>query len=160
MHVADAIETIFRYQIDAFAIFRDVLLREHTALTQRNFKVINDCVTEHAQCVAQLEKLDHDFKAVLKQASAAQEVKTVDHILATLPQIHRSRLQAQWAALLNLVAECRDQNAVNSRLINVNRLNTEAALRVLKGLASVPTATYSPDGKVSAPSTLSAIATV
>lgn len=159
MNVVDSIEKIFRLQIDAFAHFREVLLREHAALTQRNFQAMDDCFAEHAQCISQLEKLDRDFKAALARTGAPQGAKGVEHLLTTLPMIHQSRLQLLWNNLLTLVTTCQDQNSVNSRMVSINRLTTEAALRILKGQGSVPTATYAPDGKVSAHATQPAIAT-
>lgn len=159
MHAADSIEKIFRLQQEAFAHFRDVLLRENAALMHRDFQAIDACFAEHAQCVTRLEKLDHEFKAMLARAGASHAARGVEQVLATLPTSYQSRLQLLWNELLALVTACQAQNEVNSRLVTISSLTTEAALRILKGQGSVPPATYSPDGKVSAHSTQSAIAT-
>lgn len=159
MHVADSIENILKLQIDAFSVFRDLLLRQHAALTQRSVEAIEKSFSFHAQCVRQLEILDSDFKSVLATAGVSQSANRVEHILAILPMSHRSRLQSLWSGLLLLATECRTQNAVNNRLVGISRLNTEAALRVLKGQGSVPTATYAQDGKVTAQASPAAIAT-
>lgn len=159
MHVADSIEKIFRLQQEAFADFRDVLVRENAALTHRNFQAIDACFAEHAQCVTRLEKLDHEFKATLARAGASHAAKGVEQVLSTLPASYQSRLRSLWNELLAMVTACQEQNAVNSRLVTISSLTTEAALRILKGQGSMPTSTYSPDGKVSAHSTQSALAT-
>lgn len=150
MHVADSIEQTFRLHLDAFAKFRDLLLREHTALKQRNYQAINACFVEHAQLVDDLEKLDRSFKAALAKVGASHAAASVEIILAALPEFHRSRLQSMWGNLLSVAEECRDQSTVNHRLISLNRQSTEAALRILKGQITPPDNTYSPAGKVSA----------
>lgn len=159
MHVADSIEQILKLQIDAFSAFNELLLRQHLALAQRSIEAIDECFSLHTRCVTQLERLDSDFKSVLKSAGISHAATQVEPFLALLPVTHRARLQSLWNELLSLATACRTQNATNSRVVGIRRLNTEAALRILKGQGSVPTATYSPDGKVPAQASTAAIAT-
>lgn len=160
MPPADALEQLLRRQTAALQLFRNLLVREHSALVARDIESINACFIEHAQAVSTLEALEYQLQPLRQQTGLKKLLPNIDAQLAAFPAPQRSRLKILWDELLALAAECRDRNAVNSTLVNAQRKNTESALRILKGQEASASALYAPDGKISNTSPLSSIATV
>lgn len=160
MTPADTLDQLFRRQSNALILFRDLLLREHSALVKRDLEAINNCFAQHAHAINSLEILDHELQALLAHSGSKKLPQNIDHQLTNFPALQGSRLKTLWIELLALASVCRDLNAVNSKLVNAHRTNTESALRILKGQEATPNTLYSQDGKTSSSSPLSVIATV
>jgi flagellar biosynthesis/type III secretory pathway chaperone len=152
------LEDLLRRQLHAYARFRDLLHAEHRALTRRDRAALEQCIGERSYLVAELEALDQSFADLLRRHGVAVSPAAVRKLLDRLPRRGDPAPSDLWRQLLTVAAECRDQNALNGRIIDLNRQQTERVLRLLTGNGG-GSATYAADGKVAHQKTPATLAT-
>jgi len=127
---------ILNEQISCAEAMLTTLARENEALVAGDAEVLNTAGAEKARLVEALDSLEHERRALS------------DAIGATLasgyegPEPDRSR-PAEWRALLDLIAECKQQNDRNGALVKARSEQVRIALRALRGTEA---ALYDPSG--------------
>ena len=117
---------ILNEQISCAQAMLATLARENQALVDGDAELLNTAGAEKARLVEALESLEHE-RRVLSEAIGAtfasgDEGSTGD----------RSR-PAEWRALLELIAECKQRNQRNGALVKARSEQVRIALRALRG---------------------------
>jgi flagella synthesis protein FlgN len=126
---------ILNEQISCAEAMLTTLARENEALVAGDADLLNSAGAEKARLVEALDSLEHERRALS------------DAIGATLAgggegSEDRGR-PAEWRALLDLIAECKQKNDRNGALVKARSEQVRIALRALRGTEA---ALYDPSG--------------
>ncbi len=119
---------------------------EHEALANQDAEKLNDLTTAKQLLVENLEDLDNERKAILRNAGMELSKTGVEAYLSRFNQTQSSDVDRLWEAISALSKLCEKQNAINGVIIESQRRRTETALEILQG-KSTESETYSSKGK-------------
>jgi len=127
---------ILNEQISCAEAMLSTLARENQALVDGDAELLNVAGAEKARLVEVLDSLEHERRA-LSDAIGATFAAEDDGAArgASRP--------AEWRALLDLIAECKQQNHRNGALVKARSEQVRIALRALRGTEA---ALYDPSG--------------
>jgi flagella synthesis protein FlgN len=126
---------ILNEQISCAEAMLATLARENQALVAGDAELLNAAGAEKARLVEALDSLEQERRALSDAIGAtfAGGDQAADD---------QSR-PAEWRALLELVAECKEQNQRNGALVKARSEQVRIALRALRGTEA---ALYDPSG--------------
>jgi flagellar biosynthesis protein FlgN len=133
---SSSLVAILNEQISCAQQMLAVLTRENQALVDGDADLLNAAGAEKARLVEALDALEHERQALsdaIGLTFAAASDKSAD--AASRP--------AEWRALLDLIAECKQQNQRNGALVKARSEQVRIALRALRGTEA---ALYDPSG--------------
>jgi len=125
---------ILNEQISCAEAMLATLARENEALVAGDAELLNSAGAEKARLVEALDSLEHERRALSDAIGAS--------FLSGDEGENRSR-PAEWRALLDLIAECKQQNERNGALVKARSEQVRIALRALRGTEA---ALYDPSG--------------
>ena len=126
---------ILNEQISCAQQMLATLARENQALVDGDADSLNAAGADKARLVEALDSLEHERRALSEAIGltfAPASDKSAD---ANRP--------AEWRALLDLIAECKQQNQRNGALVKARSEQVRIALRALRGTEA---ALYDPSG--------------
>ena len=134
--MSSSLVAILNEQISCAQQMLATLARENQALVDGDADLLSSAGAEKARLVEALDSLEHERRALsdaIGLTFAAASDKTADD--ASRP--------AEWRALLDLIAECKQQNLRNGALVKARSEQVRIALRTLRGTEA---ALYDPSG--------------
>jgi flagella synthesis protein FlgN len=127
---------ILNEQISCAEAMLATLARENQALVAGDAELLNSAGAEKARLVEALDSLEHERRALSEAIGAtfaAGDQGSADE----------QKRPAEWRALLDLIAECKQQNQRNGALVKARSEQVRIALRALRGTEA---ALYDPSG--------------
>jgi flagella synthesis protein FlgN len=134
--MSSSLVAILNEQIACAQQMLATLGRENQALVDGDADLLNTAGAEKARLVETLDSLEHERQALsdaigLKFAAASDD------------SADGTSRPAEWRALLDLIAECKQQNQLNGALVKARSEQVRIALRALRGTEA---ALYDPSG--------------
>ncbi len=118
-----------------------LLKTEHKAIVERDIELMGDLLDKKLPLLSKLEQLDkqrqHHFK---QQSGLSYHDIAFSHFIEH--QASQS-IQTIWYTVKEKLPECKTQNELNGRIININKNNTEQILQILLGRPANNSQTYS-----------------
>ena len=128
--------------------FHDVLLEEHSILSERKLEEIERVVKhkqglldEFQQAVAERMKTLYELGLDQSLTDNTQLQQFMEQCGEELPEI-----SASWGRLQQLLADCKEQNIVNGAIIEISNHSVQVALSILNGKTG-KAELYDPKGK-------------
>lgn len=146
-------------QITVYTRFLDLLHEERSALAHTQPDALENCTAERARLVTALEAQDLELRALFENAKINFSSRAVKQFIATLAEPQRSQLARVWHQLLSIAAECKQHNAINSKIVDTRRQHTDRVLRILMGQTTLAGTTYAADGHVQSGTASATLAT-
>lgn len=135
-------------QTVVYTRFLDLLHVERAALAHTQPAALESCTAERMQLMTELEAHDLELRTLFGSAKITFSSHAMKQFIATVAEPQRSQLARSWHQLLSIAAECKQHNAINSKIVDTRRQHTDRVLRILMGQIT-PTATiYASDGRV------------
>ena len=134
--MSTSLVAILNEQISCAEAMLATLARENQALVAGDAELLNTAGAEKARLVEVLDLLEHERRALSDAIGAS--FTSGDEGSTGEP----SR-PAEWRALLELIAECKQQNQHNGALVKARSEQVRIALRALRGTEA---ALYDPSG--------------
>ena len=120
---------------------------EHEALKQHSPEQLDATVQQKLACVSALE---HNEQALFQMLSHCGFHSSADGLRQFLDSQAAAgdplNINRQWETLLCKIAECKDLNQINGRVLNASLASTQQVLNLLSGREPVG-ATYNHSGK-------------
>jgi len=155
MNFSASLLQLLQRQIAVYTRFLDLLHEEQAALGHVQPDALEKLTAERARLVAALEAQEQEMRALFANAKIIFSARAVKQLFTTLAEPQRSQLAKLWRQLLAIAADCKQQNAVNSKIVDTRRQQTDRVLRILMGQTTLAGSTYAADGRVQ-PGTASA----
>jgi len=160
MNFTASLLLLLQRQIAVYTRFLNLLQEERTALGQVQPDALEKLTAERARLTAALEALDQELRGLFTNAKIVFSGRAVKQLFTTLAEPQRSQLAKLWHQLLASAAECQKQNAVNSKIVDTRRQQTDRVLRILMGQTTLAASTYAADGRVQPGTASATLATV
>jgi flagella synthesis protein FlgN len=134
--MSTSLVAILNEQISCAEAMLATLARENQALVDGDAELLNSAGAEKARLVEVLDSLEHERRTLSDAIAATFAAEDDGAARAT-------NRPAEWRALLDLIAECKQQNQRNGSLVKARREQERIALRALRGTEA---ALYDPSG--------------
>lgn len=123
-----------RTQLDSLA---ELLQAEKTCLEKRDLDTLNALMTKKQSVLASIEKNDHIRRKLLQQAGVPAEQTSLTHLKRLLGKGGDNKFTALLESIEVRLQQCRELSEVNSIIVHRSRLNTQRALSILRGPATL-----------------------
>jgi|GEM_PF-414750 flagella synthesis protein FlgN len=133
--MSTSLVAILNEQISCAQAMLATLARENQALVDGDADSLNAAGAEKARLVEALDSLEHERQSLSDAIGLTFAVASDKSADASRP--------AEWRALLDLIAECKQQNQRNGALVKARSEQVRIALRALRGTEA---ALYDPSG--------------
>lgn len=108
---------------------------EREALKEREFDQVVSIVERKAQLLDQLDKNSQERQSLLKQAGFNGDELQIKGVIE---QLNDKNLQQDWNELLEVVKQCKQENAVNGKMVARGRQTLGNLLNLLRGQVNAP----------------------
>lgn len=108
-----------------------ILDAEKTALAGRDPAPLETAIKAKQRCLEELDEFDRRRVEIMQTAGFTPDRPGVEDCLRWCDS--EDTLSSRWQQLMSLLAQCRDHNLVNGRIMEANRHRTEGALAILRG---------------------------
>ncbi|MCK5647728.1 MAG: flagellar protein FlgN, partial [Gammaproteobacteria bacterium] len=120
---------------------------ENTAILERDIKSIDSLLDKKLMFLSKLEQLDKQRQHFFEQQTGmSYNHPDFSHFIKQHPS---QSIQNSWQAVKVKLPECKKQNELNGRMINIRKENSEQILQILLGHPLNNTQTYSHSGQTS-----------
>lgn len=118
-----------------------LLKAENKAIIERDVESMGHLLDKKLPLLSQLEQLDKQRQQFFEQHST----QTYQHTAFTqfIAQHTSENIRTIWYAVKQKLPECKTQNELNGRIINIKKDNTEQILQILLGRPANNNPTYS-----------------
>lgn len=121
-------------QLDSLA---ELLLAEKNCLEQRDLDALNTLLTQKQAVLASIESNDHVRRKLLQQAGVPADQTNLTHLRRLLGKGGDNDFTALLDRIEARLQQCRELSEVNSIIVHRSRLNTQRALSILRGPATL-----------------------
>ena len=120
---------------------------ENTAILERDIKSIDSLLDKKLMFLSKLEQLDKQRQHFFEQQTGmSYNHPDFSHFIKQHPS---QSIRNSWQAVKVKLPECKKQNVLNGRMINIRKENSEQILQILLGHPLNNTQTYSHSGQTS-----------
>jgi flagella synthesis protein FlgN len=120
---------------------------EHEALKLRDTSALDRAVQDKEACVSELEQNELALFQILSHCGFSNDTNGFQQYLDSLSgNDDPYNIRSRWKTLSGQIAECRQLNQVNGRILNASLANTQQLLNLLNG-REPDVGTYKPSGK-------------
>ncbi|MCW8931224.1 MAG: flagellar protein FlgN [Gammaproteobacteria bacterium] len=124
-----------------------LLKTENTAIVERDIQVIDHLLDKKLMLLSKLEQLDKQRQHIFEQLSGiSYSNNNFSHFMKQHPS---QEIQQIWQQVKAKLPECKQQNEINGRMINIRKDNTDQVLQILSGRPQNNPQTYSNLGQTS-----------
>ncbi|MCP3851982.1 MAG: flagellar protein FlgN [Gammaproteobacteria bacterium] len=124
-----------------------LLQTEHTAILERDIKSIDQLLDRKLMLLSQLEQLDKQRQNFFEQQSGITYSNT--NFSYFIQQHPSEDIKSMWLSIKSKLPECKKQNEINGRMIDIQKENNDQILQLLTGRPQSKTQTYSHLGQTS-----------
>jgi flagella synthesis protein FlgN len=108
---------------------------EREALKQREFDSVVAIVESKTQLLDQLDSNSRQRQSLLHQAGFTGNQRQIKQVIE---QLNDKNLQRDWNKLLDVVKQCKHENAVNGKMVARGRQTLGHLLNLLRGQVGTP----------------------
>lgn len=159
MNFALSLLELLPRQIAMYQRFLDLLHKEQAALAQTQSGALENCTAERVGLILSLEAQDQEMRTLFTNAKTTFSSGAVKQLFNSIAEPQRSQLAKLWHQLLDIAADCKKHNAINSKIVDTRFQYTERVLRILMGQTTLAGTTYAADGRVQPGTTSATLAT-
>lgn len=124
-----------------------LLKTENTAILEREVNSINHLLDKKLILLSKLDQLDKQRQYFFEQQTGiSYSHSNFSHFIKQYPS---KTIQTMWKTVKVKLPECKKQNELNGRMINIQKENTDQILQILLGHPVDNTQTYSHLGQTS-----------
>ncbi len=121
------------------------LHRERKALENRQLGVLEEAVKEKDSALAEAAELHRQRANLLRLHGFSNDEAGVRHCIEQCAPSLTRELKPLWRRLHDLIRDCRDQNMINGKILELNRQSLRQTLEILtRGAGAVEL--YTPQG--------------
>lgn len=118
-----------------------LLITESTAIVERNTILLDSLLDKKIMLLSKLEQQDKQRQLFFEQQTdMPYNHSDFSHFISQYPS---ESIKSIWHSVKTQLPECKKQNELNGRMINIRKENTEQILQILIGRPLNPTQTYS-----------------
>lgn len=115
----------------------ELLQAEKTCLEQRDLEQLNDLLVKKQAVLAGIENNDHTRRKLLSQAGVPAEQTNLQSLKRLLGKSGNSEYTELLESIESRLQQCRELSETNSIIVHRSRLNTQRALGILRGPATL-----------------------
>lgn len=123
-----------RSQLDTLA---ELLLAEKNCLEQRDLEQLNTLLNQKQTVLASIENNDHTRRKLLAQAGVPADQTSLQNLKRLLGKSGNNDYTQLLESIENRLQQCRELSETNSIIVHRSRLNTQRALGILRGPATL-----------------------
>ena len=142
-----ALEQLFRSQINAAKELHQILSDENAALVNRDYKGSQSVIQAKQLKTAEIESLIKKQTELLATTGLSFSRESFDNIINSCSNLTGEALRKLRDTLENTMQECQNQNLINGQIISVNQQSAKIALGILRGQLSSDELTYGSGGQ-------------
>jgi len=140
------INTILSTELALSNELLDILQKEYNSLSNNDSAMFLALVEKKQTCAEKIQEVEKQLTQHLASQGYNHNKSDIEKLINTLsPDVKNTTLDT-WQSLLNVAQQCKQQNQVNGRTINLTHLKTKHAMALLSGKEASP-ATYDQSGK-------------
>ncbi|NOZ53878.1 MAG: flagellar protein FlgN [Gammaproteobacteria bacterium] len=129
----ESITAILKAELELSNQLLGILQKEYMALSQNNNAQFLELVENKQTCTEQLQQVEKQLTLFLDQYGYTINKTDIEKCINALPPKNQSAARLTWQSLVNTAQQCKQQNQVNGRTINLARIKTKQALAILSG---------------------------
>lgn len=145
MDVHDRLSAVLEAQVASADSLRDVLAREQLALRDTDIDALDAAVASKIKVTEHLSQLERETRELLNAAGLSSEPQSFDRSIAACD--YHGKLATKQARLRRALAECRNANDVNGRIVAWQQHRVRGAISILTG-SNAATSIYGSNGRV------------
>ncbi|MCO7226166.1 flagella synthesis protein FlgN [Pleionea sp. CnH1-48] len=144
-NVKTFLKTAIRHELNLAQTLYDLLAQEQKYLEKRHVEGLNQCNEEKVKILSEIDQSSQRRLKVLGLRSI-----TPNHIQLFESQLTDHELQREWDSLKDCFSQCKVQNEINGKIIELSQNSVTRAMNLLRQSRSQNNATtYSAKGYVS-----------
>jgi len=147
MSSTQQIQTLFEREILLFQTLFNLFQTEREILRKRDTDALQLLQLEKQPVIAELEKLQQDTDIVLKNGGFGNGLTDINTFISQQNSHDQVRLQQLWNEVAALGEKCQKENLTIGGIVELNRLQVETALGILRG-SKIGPAEYNPEGRL------------
>ncbi len=147
MNACQQIQALFEREMLLFSQLLEFFKTEKDVLKKRDTDALQTLQLEKQPIVAELEQLQKETDSVLKNAGFKNGLADINAFISQQETHEQGKLQKLWQELAALGEKCHMENLTIGGIVELNRLQVEAALGILRGSKMGP-AEYNTEGRL------------
>lgn len=147
MSACQQIQALFEREMLLFSQLSEFFKTEKEILKKRDTDALQALQLEKQPIMAELEQLQTDTDSVLKNAGFENGLADINAFIAQQETPEQNKLQKLWQGLAALGEKCHMENLTIGGIVELNRLQVETALGILRGSKMGP-AEYNTEGRL------------
>ena len=147
MSSSQQIYALFERELALFSQLFNLFQTEKEILKKRDTDALQALQLEKQPLIAELEQLQTDTDSVLKQAGFEKGLADINAFIDQQPVQEQGKLQTLWQELAASGEKCHMENLTIGGIVELNRLQVETALGILRGGKIGPTE-YNTEGRL------------
>lgn len=141
---ADLLSTLLQRQLDLTTELTSLLLQERAKISENQLEDLEHTVEQKTHVINQLADIDRQLNNTITKSGYAG--KRLPDIIAHLGADDRG-LNGLWRQLLTAVAQCSQENNINSQVVSACLQQGKTALNILTGRLPNETRLYGASGQ-------------
>lgn len=127
------LNALLQEEIATVSKLHELLLREQTALKDRQLVELEQITQIKEQCLDRLQSLVTERVEQLQQAGFSGDNFTIEAYIEAIQPDNPAQLQTLWAELVAVTTQTHQQNTINGAIIATSRNYLQQALSILHG---------------------------
>lgn len=141
---ADQLSTLLQRQLDLTTELTSLLLQERAKISQNQLEDLEHTVEQKTHVINQLADVDRQLNSTIAKSGYAG--KRLPDIIAHMGADDHG-LSGLWRQLLSAVAQCSQENNINSQVVSACLQQGKTALNILTGRLPNETRLYGASGQ-------------
>ncbi|MDH5190458.1 MAG: flagellar protein FlgN [Gammaproteobacteria bacterium] len=147
MSSTQQIQTLFEREIVLFQTLFNLFQTEREILRKRDTDALQLLQLEKQPVISELEKLQQDTDIAMKNDGFGNGLADINTFISQQNSRDQVRLQQLWNEVAALGEKCQKENLTIGGIVELNRLQVETALGILRG-SKIGPAEYNPEGRL------------
>jgi len=142
----ERIATLLRMELEVSNQLLDILQKEYIALSKNDSTTFLELVEKKQTCTEKIQDVEQQLSQFLTQQGYAGNKSDIEKMINTLSSKIKDDTVHTWQSLLGIAQQCKQQNQINGRTINLAQVKTRQAMALLSGSEASPNV-YDQSGK-------------
>jgi flagella synthesis protein FlgN len=139
-------------EIKLVSALLDVLRQEYAAMANNELPALETQVNKKQELVKNIQENEQNFARQMENTGISLDQQGINTALEGVDPRVKQKVIAFWDELRDLAEECQRQNEINGRVLEINKINTQRLLNILRGQMPETQTTYGPSGKTNSKS--------
>jgi flagella synthesis protein FlgN len=139
-------------EIQLISALLKILRQEYAAMANNDLPAIETQVNIKQELVKNIQENEQNFAAQMENTGIRLDQQGIDAALEGVDPREKQKVISFWDELRDLAEQCQRQNEINGRVLEINKINTQRLLNILRGQMPETQTTYGPSGKTNSKS--------